>query len=186
MTQANPIEIVFRHMPRAELVEEEVRAQIDHLHQFCDRIHGCEVAIEPEERHHRQPGRIRVHVRLHLSGRELLAGHHPARPGHEDPLLAVRDTFKALARQLQDHEGQRRHREKTHFDPASHGRVARLEYDHGFVEAFDGREIYFHRNSLLNADFDALAVGLEVRFHEEPGDAGPQASSVTVTGSGPS
>jgi len=49
------------------------------------------------------------------------------------------------------------------------------------IETRDGREIYFHRNSVLNAAFDDLKIGAEVRFAEEEGEQGPQASTVTIT-----
>lgn len=39
-------------------------------------------------------------------------------------------------------------------------------------------EVYFHRNSVLHGDFDLLAVGTEVRYFEELGDDGPQATTV--------
>jgi len=51
---------------------------------------------------------------------------------------------------------------------------------YGFLKTPDGREIYFHRNSVLHDDFERLAIGTEVRFDEEEGDKGPQASSVQV------
>lgn len=38
----------------------------------------------------------------------------------------------------------------------------------------------FHRNSVLNADFDQLELDDPVRFHEEAGEEGPQASTVHV------
>jgi cold shock CspA family protein len=41
-------------------------------------------------------------------------------------------------------------------------------------------EVYFHRNSVLHRGFDELAVGTEVRFVEEEGEQGPQASTVAV------
>jgi cold shock CspA family protein len=34
----------------------------------------------------------------------------------------------------------------------------------------------------VNADFDSLAIGSEVRFVDEAGDKGPQASSVHLVG----
>ena len=46
----------------------------------------------------------------------------------------------------------------------------------------DGRDVYFHRNSVLNDEFDHLEVGAEVRFAEEMGDKGPQASTVATIG----
>ena len=45
-------------------------------------------------------------------------------------------------------------------------------------ETADGRDIYFHRNSVLDNAFDRLTVGSEVRFVEEIGEKGPQASTV--------
>ena len=59
--------------------------------------------------------------------------------------------------------------------------VSRLfpEGGDGFLQTSDGREIYFHRNSVRHGDFDHLTVGMEVRFAEEQGEKGPQASTVT-------
>ena len=67
---------------------------------------------------------------------------------------------------------------------AAHGRVTVLEpeQDYGRLETADGRGIYFHRHSLVDADFDDLAIGTELRFVEEAGENGAQASSVFVMG----
>ena len=54
--------------------------------------------------------------------------------------------------------------------------------DCGFIETADGRQIYFHRNAVLDAAFDRLKVGSEVAFAEEEGVKGPQASTVRVVG----
>ena len=57
-----------------------------------------------------------------------------------------------------------------------------IMYMVGFIQTKDGRELYFHKNSLLNAGFEEVEVGNEVRFVEENGDEGPQASSIRVVG----
>jgi cold shock CspA family protein len=54
--------------------------------------------------------------------------------------------------------------------------------DCGFIETADGREIYFHRNSVLDNGFERLTVGSEVRFVEEIGEKGAQASTVRLAG----
>lgn len=54
--------------------------------------------------------------------------------------------------------------------------------DYGRIQTSDGREVYFHRNSVVNGDFNSLDVGGEVRFDEESGDQGPQASTVQPIG----
>ncbi|HEX6203170.1 MAG TPA: cold shock domain-containing protein, partial [Thermoanaerobaculia bacterium] len=53
---------------------------------------------------------------------------------------------------------------------------------YGFIAADDGREIYFHKNAVLPPGFDEIAVGSRVRFHEEQGNEGPQASTVEILG----
>jgi cold shock CspA family protein len=53
------------------------------------------------------------------------------------------------------------------------------------VLAEAGSEIYFHRHSVLSPGFDHLAVGTEVRFAEEEGDRGPQASTVEIAEEAP-
>jgi len=50
----------------------------------------------------------------------------------------------------------------------------------GFLQAADGHEVYFHRNSVLGDAFDHLAIGARVTFVEEIGEKGPQASTVKI------
>jgi cold shock CspA family protein len=73
---------------------------------------------------------------------------------------------------------------KTHEETASYGRIVSLfpENDCGWIESTDGREIYFHRNSLLTGEFDRLTPGLEVRFIENENGEEPRASSVRLSG----
>jgi cold shock CspA family protein len=53
---------------------------------------------------------------------------------------------------------------------------------YGFLTSADGREIYFDRRSVLNDAFDRLAEGIQVRYVEESGEQGPQASTVAAAG----
>ena len=69
--------------------------------------------------------------------------------------------------------------------PAScRGRVTRLYgYEgYGFITAEDGREIYFHGNSVPDDGFDRLTIGTVVRYVEAEGEQGPQASTVIPLG----
>ena len=56
------------------------------------------------------------------------------------------------------------------------------EEGYGFLKTGDGREIYFHRNSVLDDAFARLKPGARVAFSEEMGDKGPQASTVKLLG----
>jgi cold shock CspA family protein len=54
---------------------------------------------------------------------------------------------------------------------------------YGYIETADGREVYFHANSVLNDQ--GLKLGTRVSFVEEAGERGAQASTVrAVTGGG--
>ena len=54
----------------------------------------------------------------------------------------------------------------------------RAEGGYGFLTSDDGREIYFHKNSVSAGAFPRLKIGTTVRFAEEAGEKGPQASTV--------
>ena len=98
---------------------------------------------------------------------------------HEDVFVALRDSFDAARRRLEDRVRRLRGTEKAHA-PKARGRVSQLFplQGYGFIETPDGREIYFHRHAITDAEFHAVDVGSPVFFSEEEGDDGPQASAV--------
>ena len=82
------------------------------------------------------------------------------RADHSDLAFAINDAFKRARRRLQDHARRLEGQVKRH-ESQPIGTVTRLDGsgEFGFLESGDGREIYFHRNSVLNGDFDELRVG---------------------------
>ena len=48
----------------------------------------------------------------------------------------------------------------------------------GFISAQNGQEVFFHRSSLQQLDFDNLREGQSVEFELERGEKGPRASNV--------
>lgn len=176
-----PLQISFRNMPHSEAVERAVVDRAAGLDRFSKQIMGCRVVVETRHRHH-QGNLYHIRIDLTLPGNEIVVGREPAlHHSYEDVYVAVRDAFDAARRRLEDYARQRDQRVKIHEFPP-HGHIARLDYGkgYGFIETPDGRELYFHRNSVLGADFDRLEVGDPVRFHEETGEKGPQASTVHV------
>ncbi len=179
-----PLQITFRHMERSDALEQDIRDKAEKLDQFCDQIMSCRVVVEQPHQHHEQGRLFRIKIDLHVPGGEIVASresdqHH----AHEDPYVATRDAFDAVKRQLEDWVRKQKHKVKMHEAPP-HGEVSRLmpDEDYGIIESSDGREIYFHRNSVLNDEFDNLDIGSEVRYAEEPGEEGPQASTVVMIG----
>jgi ribosomal subunit interface protein len=176
-------EISFRAIEATPDLKAAVDAEIEALERFCDRIIGCHVIVE--RRHHRHRSGDVVHVRIEVTvpGQDLVVSRDPGdEPWHEDPFLAVNDAFDDMKRRLEDYVRKSRGQVKRHEAPP-HGRVARLSPEgHGFIEASDGRIVYFHRNAVAEIDFEDLAVGEEVRFSLGQGYEGPQATSVRPVG----
>ena len=179
-----PLQITFRHMDPSEAVESKIRERAEKLKKFYDRIMGCHVVVEAPHKHRHKGGLYWVHLDITVPDGELVVNRNPRqRSSHEDVYVAIRDTFDAARRRLEDYARRQRQQVKIH-EATPHGKVSELspDTDHGRISTPDGRSIYFHRNSVINADFDDVEVGTEVRFAEEPGDEGPQATTVRVIG----
>ena len=182
-----PVEITFKEMERSAAVETRIRELAARLERVYDRVVRCDVMVETPHRHQRNGRQYHVRVRLTVPGGEIVASHDPGPDGaHEDVYVAIRDTFAAAKRQLEDFARKSLKRGEGAPKPrsgAAHGRITFLdvEKEWGWIEPDDGRRLYFHRNSVLGG-VDQLQVGDEVRFTEEDGNEGPQASTVDPIG----
>lgn len=181
-----PLKVVFEGgLTSSDALRERIEQEVAKLERFAERITACRVAVIGRSGHHRHGDLYQVRIQMVLpGGDDVMIDRNPsADHAHEDPYVAIRDAFAAARRRLQDHERRFAGKVKAHEAPP-HGRVVRLvpEQDHGFIETSDGREIYFHRNALVKGDFDKLKPGAEVRFAEEEGEKGPQASTVHLVG----
>jgi cold shock CspA family protein/ribosome-associated translation inhibitor RaiA len=184
------LQIAFRNMDPSDAVATIVREKVSKLERFCQRIQSCRVVIEEPHRHQHQGKLYRVRIDLKVPGREIVVGGDTSGAhASEDIRAAIRDTFQAAQRRLQDYVRSQSRleqgRDAETREGAAYGTVLRIireggDTGYGFIQAPDGREIYFHRNSVLDDHFDDLAPGMEVRFAEEPGEEGPQASTVQV------
>lgn len=179
-----PLEITFRHMDASPALEAEVRERVEKLEKFCNEIIGVSVVIEAPHKHQHKGNLYHLRIDVTVPGNEIVVKRSPDdQQAHEDAYVTVRDAFDAVRRQLEDYLRKRRGKVKHHDEPP-HGRVTVLnaDEDYGRLETPDGRDIYFHRNSIVDGNFDDLEIGAELRFVEEAGEKGPQASSVFVVG----
>jgi cold shock CspA family protein len=178
-----PLEVTFKNLAHSDAIEADVRERAEKLDHFHPRITACRVMIETLHKRARRAGTV-YHVRVDVTvpGGEVVAHEEPApQRFHEDVYIAIRDAFHGARRALEDHARRQRGWVKDH-EEQPRGRVTKLFPDrgYGFIETPDGLEVYFHRNSVLDRGFDRLAIGTEVRFVEEEGEQGPQASTVAV------
>jgi ribosomal subunit interface protein len=179
-----PLRITFHEVDKSEALEERIREAAAKLDQFHENIMKCRVVVEAPHRRHRTGKLYHLRIDVSVPGKELVVDREPGdRETHEDVYVMVRDAFEAMERKLKDYD-RRKHGEVKVDVAAPHARVVRLFPDkgYGFLETFDGQEIYFNRNSVLNDAFLRLKVGAEVRYREEMGDKGPQASTVDIVG----
>jgi len=173
-----PLQVTFRNMPHSESIEANINEKAGKLDRFYGRIMSCRVVVEESQRRQHKGNQYCVRIDITVPGKELAV----TREENEDAYVAVRDAFDAAVRKLEEH-GRRRHGSvKTHAVPPS-GRIIRIfpDSDYGFIKTIDDREIYFHRNSVLNGDFSRLKFGTEVTYIEEQGKEGPQAARVAIT-----
>lgn len=177
-------QITFRGMEPSEAVRSAVEGKMRKLEKVCDCITSCRVTIEEPHRHHHKGKLFHVRIDMTLPGREIVINRNPRdKQAHEDVYVAIRDAFEAARERVESFLQRRKQKVKTHDVPA-HGKIARIlaEEDCGFIETPDGREVYFHRHSVLGQTLEKLSPGMEVRFSEERGNEGPQASSVALIG----
>jgi len=93
------------------------------------------------------------------------------------------DAFDTLGLQLKELQRKRRQTAKVPEAGAmisNEGVIKKLfPYEsYGFIATPDGKEIYFHENSLKDTDIDQLNEGDAVKFGEGDGDKGPTATWV--------
>ena len=175
-----PLQITFRGIPHSDAVEARIREKASKLDKFHNRIMSCRVAVESEHQHHHQGNQYHIRIDITTPGKEIVISHeHHDNHAYENIYVAIRDAFDAAIRQLENLSRVQRGEVKKHR-LESVGTVARLlpEKDHGFITSENGREIYFHRNSVNGGGFDTLKVGTIIRYKEEDSDLGPKASMI--------
>ncbi len=179
-----PVQVTFRDMAPSPAVEAAIRGKAETFERFADRVIYCRVVVEAPHQRRRKGKLYQVRIDLDLAGGTLVVGREgPMNHAHEDIYVAIRDSFRAATRMLEEHERKRKGKVKSHETPP-HGRISGMFPDYGFIRSSDGREVYFHRNSVVDGDYDKLAVGDEVRLvvAEGEGAEGPQASTVVPVG----
>ena len=175
-----PLEISFHNLDSSDYLENRIRERVDRLERFFDRIVSCHVTLEAPHRSQQHPLAYHMRIEVRVPQKQLVVNRDPGPEGaHFDAYVLIRDSFDAMERMLEEHSRKIRGEVKAHDAPLQ-GEVLRMFNDYGFIATTDGREIYFHRNSLVDVDFDALKEGDPVELVVMQGEspAGPQASTV--------
>jgi cold shock CspA family protein len=179
-----PLEVTYRNLDKTAALETLIQEKVAKLEEVCDHISSCRVAVEKvhDQPDHGSPFRVRVDLTV-PPGHELAVAKNPAESTQYVPLESVvRSAFDAARKQLVKLVDRQQNRTKSHPEQEMGAIVTQLfpEEGYGFLRDLDGQEIYFHRNSVLNDDFDRLTLGTGVHCFVQEGDEGPQASTVQI------
>jgi cold shock CspA family protein len=198
-----PVQVTFRNISHSDAIEAFIREKAASLDRYYNHLMSCRVVVEVPHRHHRQGPHCHVRIDLAVPGGEIVIKREPTlharqqdieaeectkcmevERSHKHLRVAIREAFDAARRKLQDYARRQRADVKTHMAKPG-GTVCRLfpEESYGYIETRDGSEVYFHKNSVLDRDFDNLKIGARVSYVEELGEKGPQASTVRLIGS---
>ena len=176
------LEIAFHNMEPSPAIEARVRQRVAKLEQYFGRITSCRVIIDAPHRRHRKGKHYAVRLEANVPNAVFTIDREPGDVNaHEDVYVAIRDAFDAIENKLKRWKETHTGRPEVHAEPLQ-GLIEELqpEREHGQITLTDGRLIYFHRNSVVSGDFDALKVGDAVELTIDWGGSenGPHASSV--------
>ncbi|MDQ3262265.1 MAG: HPF/RaiA family ribosome-associated protein [Myxococcota bacterium] len=113
-----PLQITYRGVSSSDALSHVIREEADKLEEFYDKITSCRVVVDQPHKHHRKGKHFLVRVDLTVPGNELVAGKEENDDdSHEDPFVAVAESFRAVRRMLQEHVQKRRGDVKRHGSP---------------------------------------------------------------------
>jgi len=179
-----PIQIEFEGVQSTPQLQAAIDRHIVELESRFGRVTAGRVVVKGPGDRHQSGGQYQVSIRLALpDGREVNIGRTPKQDErYADLTFAVDNAFRRARRRLQDQTRLMRGQTKQHENQPI-GTVARIDPsgEFGFLQAADGREIYFNCNSVLDGASN-IAVGTRVSYVEQIGEKGPQASTVKTLG----
>lgn len=179
-----PLEISYRNVEKTDALEALIHEKVAKLERFCDHISSCRVAVEKPHENPKSGSPYRVRIDLTVPpGHELVAVKNPAEGDQYDPLeTVIRSAFEAARRQLVELNERQHDEVKSHPEQEMGAIVTKLfpEQGYGFIKSLEGEDVYFHRNSVVNGDFDRIEVGTGVRYVALEGEQGLHASTVQI------
>lgn len=191
----NPaFQIRFRGMDPSVTLEAVAREKAAKLGGHCPALAACRIELELRQEPQRLPFAVRIDVDHAGQTLSLTCTHG------EDVFAALRHAFEAMREEIEDAGGQQRGREvfasmrRQMEGPASlppsgsrhrlplAGEVVRLDEDDrcGFIRTEEGAEFRFGAESLADAPFEQVRLGVCVHFLPEHGAPRRQAERVRL------
>jgi cold shock CspA family protein len=186
-----PLEIAFHGLAPSPWAEQEIRERVAHLERIYGRLVSCRVRVDKREKKHNDAIPPVVRIELGVPGKpDLVVTHEPEHLLRKfqapDLRNAIHEAFRIAERRLADLKDERthHHRRETGGETRSSrsGQVAQIHRQdgYGFVMTTEGGLIYFSRAAVVEGDFDALKIGVEIDYEEDASDTGPIATDIRV------
>lgn len=189
-----PPEIAFHNIEASAAAEAAIRDHVDRLVRIYRRMTTCRVRVVQRNQNHSETIPPVVRIEITVPGhKDIVVSHEPGHLQHKfqapDLYNAINEAFRIAEQRLSKYKDKLcDHGAAEMVHEASNefrGQIADLPpgKDFAFLMTKEGGLLYFHRNSMLSGDFDALKRGQEVSYVEAMGDTGPVASKVRVLNS---
>jgi ribosomal subunit interface protein len=177
-----PLELAFKNVTPTDDIKALVQEKVDHLEQFASQITSCHVYIRAPHNSQNKGNLYEVTIEIRVPGDELVVHHQQNDTAkHEHLKVAVRDAFTSMAREIKRWKQKVGGDVKTHDGPLQ-GKIVEIDHNQGYgqIVATDNRLIYFHKNSVVDGDFDQLQIRdtVELVVQTDESEIGPQASTV--------
>jgi putative sigma-54 modulation protein len=107
--------IDFVGMTPSPALRIEIERHVLRLTHMAPQMTSCHVTLRRAEGHHRKGSRFHVHVRAMLPGGTFdVGGRSAGAHEHDDAYVAVRESFRALRRKIEEFQSLRRHHGHSH------------------------------------------------------------------------
>ncbi len=169
------------------VAEQTIRSYVRYFEATYERITSCKVRVAQRTgANDNQPALPAVLIELGVTGANAIVIKHEPFDYVSDVSDAICQAFAKAEQQLKDlkqiHRTNSRIAAKA--DLSFLGRVLEIYplEDYGYLLGKDGKRLYFHRDAIVEGDFDYVMNGNEAYYEEEHSAAGPRASKVWIKG----
>ncbi|MCC9624382.1 HPF/RaiA family ribosome-associated protein [Thalassospira sp. MA62] len=98
-----PVQITYRDVDQSDALDERIHYKVEKLEETFDNMTSCHVTVERPQGARTPGNRFAVHFGINVPGKEIVVKRDSADHAHEDVYIALKNSFQAARRQLQEY-----------------------------------------------------------------------------------